>query len=81
MLTEFIEGAMKKSKYEILEGGEGFYGEIEGFSGVWAESDTLEGCRSELKEVLEEWILIKVRKHTFIPKVESYDINDLICEK
>ena len=81
MLTEFIEWAMKKSKYEILEWGEWFYWEIEWFAWVWAQSDTLEGCRIEIKEVLEEWILIKVRKHTFIPKVESYDINELICEK
>ena len=80
MLTEFIEWSLKKASYELLEEGEWYYGEIPGFEGVWANSDTLEGCRTELKEVLEEWLILKLRKKMFIPKVEQYNLNELVCQ-
>jgi predicted RNase H-like HicB family nuclease len=50
MLTEYIHAAMHRAEYEILSDGT-FYGEIPGFQGVYANADTLEGCRDELKEV------------------------------
>ncbi len=62
MLTEYIKAAMQRARYEILPTGEGFFGKIDGFQGVWANFDTLEGCREELQEVLEEWILIGLKQ-------------------
>ncbi len=58
MLTDYIKTAMSKAHYEILPDGEGYFGKIEGFQGVWANADTLEACRDELVEVLEEWIML-----------------------
>ena len=34
MLTEYLRAAMARARYELLEGGEGFYGEIPGFQVV-----------------------------------------------
>lgn len=68
MLTNYIRAAMRHARYEILPEGT-FYGEIPGFNGVWAEADTLEACRNELEEVLEEWILLGVAKHHPLPVV------------
>jgi predicted RNase H-like HicB family nuclease len=59
MLTTYIHAAMHHARYEILPSDGTFYGEIPGFNGVYAEADTLEACREELAEVLEEWILLK----------------------
>src|SRR6266478_1953621 len=56
MLTDYIRAAMRKARYEILPDDGTFYGEIPGFDGVYANADTLESCREELKEILEEWI-------------------------
>jgi predicted RNase H-like HicB family nuclease len=53
MLTEYIRAAMRRAHYEILEDDKTFYGETPGFDDVWANSDTLEGCREELEEILE----------------------------
>jgi predicted RNase H-like HicB family nuclease len=64
MLTNYIHAAMAKAKYEILPDDKTFYGEIPGFGGVYANAETLEKCREELEEVLEEWILVKVPKYT-----------------
>ena len=75
MLTEYIQAAMRKAKYEILDGKEGFYGEIPGFQGVWANAKTLEECRNELAEVLEEWILFHLADKTPLPKIAGIDLN------
>lgn len=80
MLTEFINLAMSKANYDLLEDWEWFYWQIPWFNWVWANAGTLEQCRKELQEVLEEWILLKLRKRLYVPKVESYDLNELLCE-
>jgi predicted RNase H-like HicB family nuclease len=61
MLTDYIEAAMHKAKYKILDSREGFLGEIPGFKGLWANAKTLEACRDELRSVLESWLIIKLR--------------------
>ena len=69
MLTEYLRKAMAKARYEILAGEEGFYGEIPGFQGVYAEAKTLEACREELASVLEDWVLFRVSKNLRLPVV------------
>ncbi len=61
MLRDYIRAAMGKAHYEILSDDGAIYGEIPGFQGVWANASTLEGCRHELEEVLEEWILLRLK--------------------
>ena len=53
--------------YEILSDDGSFYGHIPGLNGVWANAKSLEACRSELEEVLEDWILIRISEHLPIP--------------
>ncbi len=59
MITQYIKLQLKKASYKILEDGT-YFGEISGAQGVWANAKTLEDCRQELQEVLEEWILLKL---------------------
>lgn len=75
MLTQYIAAALGKAKYELLAGEARFYGEIPGFDGVWANSDTLESCREELAEVLEEWILFRVSKNLLLPVVDGLELT------
>jgi predicted RNase H-like HicB family nuclease len=75
MLTQYIEAALKKAKYEILSGDGSFYGTIPGFKGVWANAKTLEDCRNELREVLEDWILISVSHHLPLPVIEGMELK------
>ncbi len=75
MLTEYICEAMKKAHYEILTDGEGYFGRIEALPGVWANAPTLEACRDELQEVLEEWIIVGLRKGHPIPPMESVNVD------
>jgi len=74
MLTEYIRATMKKAKYEILPDDNSFYGEIPGFDGVYANADTLEACRDELEEVLEEWIFFRISRNLPLPVVDGIEL-------
>lgn len=69
MLTEFIFKQLKKAQYKLLKDGV-YFGEIPGLRGVWADAKNLEDCREKLREVLEDWILLKVRSGDKIPGFE-----------
>ena len=73
MLSNYIEAAIRKADYKKLDDGT-WYGEITGFKGVWANALTLEECRSELIEVLEEWLLLKVKDNDPIPTIDGKNI-------
>ena len=75
MLTQYLQAAMRKAKYEILEDNEGFYGEIPGFQGVYSNARTLEECRDLLEEVLEDWIFLNIADRTPLPKVGGIKLN------
>jgi len=75
MLTEYIQAAMAKAKYEIIEDDGTYYGRIPGFKGVWANETTLEECRQELKDVLEEWIVLGIRFDHRLPSVSGIRIK------
>jgi len=74
VITEYIAAAMAKAQFEILEDGEGIYGSIPGFPGLWAEGDTSEECRKELQSALEGWLLLSLSRQMDIPVVEGIDL-------
>jgi predicted RNase H-like HicB family nuclease len=67
MLTEYLQAAMRRAKYEILPDDGSFYGEIPDFQGVYANASTLESCREELREVLEGWVFFRISKNLALP--------------
>jgi len=75
MLMNYIRAAMHRARYEILLDDGTFYGEIPGFDGVYANADTLEACREELEEVLEEWILFRVFRNLSLPIVDKIELT------
>jgi predicted RNase H-like HicB family nuclease len=74
MLSEYVQKALEKAQYKVLEDGT-WFAEIPGFQGVWANADTVEGCRHELMEVLEEWLVLKIRDRDPIPEIEGVRIE------
>ena len=75
MLTDYIRAALHTAKYEILSDDGSFYGQIPGFEGVWSNASTLEDCRDELEEVLEEWILFRVSRNLPLPSVNGLELK------
>ncbi|MEK7665211.1 MAG: type II toxin-antitoxin system HicB family antitoxin [Patescibacteria group bacterium] len=71
MFNEFIEKKLKSAKYKILKDGS-YFGEIRGAKGVWANAKNLEDCRQELREVLEDWFLLKIQARE---KIQDFEIR------
>ena len=66
---------MKMARYEFLPNDKVYYGEIPEFKGVYASSKNLEDCREELREVLEEWILVSVRENLEMPEINNISLK------
>ncbi len=75
MLSEYLAAALGKARYEILPDDGSYYGEIPSFDGVYANATTLELCREELREVLEEWILFRVSRSLPLPVVDGHELT------
>ena len=74
MLSEYIQKALEKAQYKKLND-ETWFAEIPDFEGVWANASNVEQCRHELQEVLEEWLILKIRDHDPIPKIGGVEIK------
>jgi predicted RNase H-like HicB family nuclease len=75
MISEYIEEALNRAHYEVIEDEEPFYGEVRELQGVWASGKTLEGCRTSLKEVIEEWLLLSIKKDLPLPQLGDCSID------
>jgi len=74
MLNEYIEKALERAEYKRLDD-QTWFADIPGFTGVWANAPTVEICRRELVEVLEEWVLLKLRDNDPIPVIDGIEMK------
>ena len=75
MLTTYIATAMRRARYEILPENEGYFGTIDMLPGVWANAASLEVCRDQLQEVLEEWIVLGLRMGHQLPELDGIRLD------
>ena len=75
MIREYIDMALQKAHYELIEDEEPFYGEVKELQGVWATGKTLEECRENLADVIDEWVLIRLSRALPIPDIEGVRIQ------
>jgi len=74
MLISYIQAAMRRGKYELMENGR-FFGRIPLCKGVWGEGKTLEECRDDLEGALQDWIVVKLRFSDKLPVVDGISLN------
>lgn len=74
MLRKYIQAAMDKAHYEIMEDDDAFLGTIPGFQGVYSTAPTLEACRDELEETLEEWIFLRISHGLSVPDAGGFQL-------
>lgn len=74
MITEYVAAAMRQSEAEQMENGR-YFATIPVCKGCWAEGATVEECRAELPEVLESWLIVRLRRGLEIPVIEGIDLN------
>ena len=77
MISEYINAALEKAKYEIIKDEEPYYGEVSGLKGVWATGKTLEECRRNLAETIEGWLIIRLKRGLPIPPVGDQKFEEL----
>lgn len=77
MITEYISAALSKAKYELIEDEEPYYGEVPELKGVWATGKTLEECRHNLTEVIDGWLVVRLKKGLTIPPLGEYKVEGL----
>jgi len=74
MLTRYIQTAMDAASYKVIDDGT-YFGEIPSLEGVWANEPTLEQCKVVLQEVLEDWLLLKLRDNDPIPQIGNVTLT------
>jgi predicted RNase H-like HicB family nuclease len=77
MLTEYIKAALDRAKFEIIKDDEPYYGEVPELEGVWATGKTLEECRNNLAEVIDGWLVVRLRRGLPIPPLGKYRVSEL----
>lgn len=75
MLTQYLQAAMRRAHYEFLPDDKEYYGEIPQMPGVYATGASLEACREELAEVLEDWVLFRIAKHLQLPVIDGIELT------
>jgi len=75
MLTQYLKEALERAHYEIIQDKEPYYGEIPPLPGLWATGTTLEECRRNLTEALEDWLLFSLAKGLPIPSIGSVTLK------
>lgn len=74
MLLEYVDEAMERGVYEKLDDGT-FSGRIPSCPGVAAFGKTLAQCQRELREVLDGWLIVRLRHGDKIPPIAGIDLN------
>jgi len=73
LISRYIHQALHRAQCEQLDSG--FCATVRGLRGVIAVGRTLEDCRTQLAEVVEEWILVRVARGLAIPKLGGVSIR------
>ena len=76
MIVEYIKEALNRARYEIIKDEEPYYGEVPGLQGVWATGKTLEECRRNLADVIDGWIIVRLRRGLPIPPLGECIIEE-----
>ncbi len=74
MIREYVDRALRRASYDKLEDGM-FCAEVPELRGVLATGATLEECRDQLAEVVEEWVLVRVSKGLDVPSLDDIEVK------
>jgi predicted RNase H-like HicB family nuclease len=75
-ITAYIEAALELARYDKLDDGS-FAGEIPKLKGVAAFGKSLRECETELRSVLEDWILVGLKMGHKLPVLVGIDLNKI----
>jgi predicted RNase H-like HicB family nuclease len=68
VITDYINEALHRARYAVVDDGV-FRATVPGLPGVIATAKSLEGCRDQLAEVVEERVLVRVSGGLSVPRL------------
>ena len=74
MIRRYVDEALRRARYDKLAD-RTYYGEVPSLRGVVATGRTLEACREELGEVVEEWVLARVAQGLSVPPLRNVTVR------
>ena len=74
MITRFLDRALRRAQYRQVDGGT-YCATVRGLRGVIATGPSLEACRDQLAEVVEEWVLVRVARGLPVPTLNGITIE------
>ncbi len=74
-INSYIEEVLKKAKYEYGKTTDSWCASIDILPGAYAQADTLEEARSQLAEVIEEYVLVSLVSGDKLPAINDLDFS------
>ena len=74
MISRYVTQALERADYRVIDDGT-FAATVRGLRGVVATGNTLEACRRELAEVVEEWVLVRVARGLNVPTLAGATVR------
>lgn len=71
MFTQYVDAALRHARCRQFDEDKTFYCEIPACPGVWANTGTLDEALTELREVLEGWILLGLQQNDPFPVIDG----------
>jgi predicted RNase H-like HicB family nuclease len=76
MIAEYISAALARAKYEKMDDRRNpYFAHVPNLKGVWATGKTREECRRHLAEVIEGWLIVRLRKGLTIPPIGRHTVK------
>jgi predicted RNase H-like HicB family nuclease len=74
MIRQYVDRALRRARYDKLDDGT-YCAEVSELQGVLASGTTLEDCRDQLAEVVEEWGLVRVSQRLDVPVLDHIEVK------
>jgi predicted RNase H-like HicB family nuclease len=76
ILTDYVESALSRSRFEKLDDGS-YAGRIPECRGVVSFGADLGACKDELRSTLEDWLLVGSKLGHTLPVVAGINLNHI----
>ena len=74
MISRYVERALERAQYRLFDDGT-FSATVRGLRGVIATGTSLEACRRDLAEVVEEWVLVRIARRLNVPALDGVTLS------
>jgi predicted RNase H-like HicB family nuclease len=74
VILKYIDKALRRAHYTQPDPGV-YCATVPGLRGVIATGVTLESCRDQLAEVIEEWVLVRVARGLTVPPLGGVTVS------